>query len=220
MKISSTLRILVLTSAATALLTLSASAVTVLTFEGVGDQQNVGNFYNGGAGGSLGISFTGGLGLVDSDAGGNGNIGGEPSADTVLIFLSGSATTMNVTAGFNTGFSFFYSAPFYTGFVNVYDGLNGTGTLLATLNLGLTPNNGAPDPTGVYSPLVPIGVTFAGTAKSVDFGGTANYIVFDDVTIGSQVAGGGGQNVPDVGTTLSLLGLALGGLGLAKRKLG
>lgn len=220
MKSTSTLRVIALTSAATALLTLSASAVTVLTFEGVGDSNAVGNFYDGGAGGNLGIAFTGALGLVDSDAGGSGNIGGEPSPDTVINFLDGSAATMNVTAGFNTGFSFFYSAPFFVGFVNVYDGLNGTGNLLATLNLGLTPDSGAVDPTGRYSPLVPIGVSFAGTAKSVDFGGTANYIVFDDITIGSQTAGGGGGRVPDAGTTLSLLALALGGLGLAKRKLG
>jgi hypothetical protein len=211
MKSSFALRVLALSSVATALLTLSASAVTVLTFEGVGNNNLVNNFYDGGAGGSLGIGFVSGQGLVSSAAGGTGNFSGEPSPSTILYFLAGGAATMNVTAGFNTGFSFFYTSATSSGFVKVYDGFNGSGSLLASIQL---------NPTGNFSTFVPIGVTFAGTAKSVDFGGVANGIGFDDVTIGSQNAGGGGHNVPDAGTTLSLLAVALGGLGLAKRKLG
>jgi uncharacterized protein YhjY with autotransporter beta-barrel domain len=98
---------------------------------------------------------------------------------------------MNVPAGFDTGFSFFYSAVNSPGSVSVYSGLDAGGTLLTTLVLPLTPNNGAPDPSGNFSPLVPIGVTFAGTAMSVDFGGSANQIVFDEITLGSAIAGGG-----------------------------
>ena len=47
---------------------------------------------------------------------------------------------MNVAAGFSTGFSFYYAAPFDTGSVTVWSGLNGTGTLLATDILALTPD--------------------------------------------------------------------------------
>src|SRR5688572_20093730 len=86
---------------------LAPAAVTVLDFEGVGDYNPVGNFYNGGAGTNYGIEFSpNALGLVDADAGGNGNFGGEPSPDTALFFLTGAAATMNVAAGFTTGFSF------------------------------------------------------------------------------------------------------------------
>jgi hypothetical protein len=104
-------------------------ADVVLDFEGVGDQTQVGSFYS-----SLGVFFnSNALGLVDTDAGGSGNFGGEPSADTIIYFLSGGATFMNVPAGFTTGFSFWYTSPYNTGSISVFDGVDGTGTLLATL---------------------------------------------------------------------------------------
>jgi hypothetical protein len=172
----------------------------VLTFEGLGDQEPVNEFYNGGTGGSgsgpganYGVSFsTNSLSIIDADSGGSGNFGGEPSPDTILFFLTGAAATMNVPGGFTTGFSFYYSAISSPGVIRVYDGLNATGNLLATLDLPLTPNNGAPDPTGAFSPLLPIGVTFTGTAMSVDFGGTVNQVGFDNITLGSGTPGGGG----------------------------
>jgi hypothetical protein len=38
-----------------------------------------------------------------------------------------------------------------------------------------------------FCPFEPIGVSFSGTAESVDFGGTVNQIVFDNITIGASV---------------------------------
>jgi hypothetical protein len=191
------------------------AATIVLDFEGVGNELPVGNFYNGGAGTNYGISFgADALGIVDSDAGGTGDFGGEPSASTILFFLGGSAATMNVAAGFDTGFSFFYSAAFNPGIINVYDGLNSTGTLLASLTLPTTPEAGAPDPNGTFSPFVPIGVSFSGIAKSVDFGGTANQIGFDDITIGSATAGGG-QEVPE---PFTIIGTLIGGTAAFRMK--
>jgi len=92
---------------------------------------------------------------------------------------------MNVAAGFTTGFSFYYSAASFPGVVDVYDGLNGSGTLLATLNLPVTPRlpDGGP---GDYNNWVPVGVLFAGTAMSVNFSGTALFIAFVNVTLGSD----------------------------------
>ena len=186
----------------------------VLTFEGLGNQETVDDFYDAGTGGSgsgpgpdFGVVFSSNaLALIDADAGGTGNFGGEPSPSTGLFFLTGPAATMNVAAGFTTGFSFFYSAISNPGSITVYDGLNATGNVLATLALPLTANNGAPDPTGQFSPLVPIGVAFTGTALSVDFGGTVNQIVFDDITIGSQTPGStptpGPSPTPSPGPTL------------------
>jgi hypothetical protein len=193
-----------------------ARAAIVLDFEGIGDQIPVGNFYNGGGGTNYGVAFSpNALALVDSDAGGSGNFGGEPSPSTILYFTTGDAATLNCAAGFSTGFSFFYSAINNPGSVTVWDGLDGTGTLLATLGLPLTPNNGAPDPTGAFSPLVPIGVTFSGVARSVDFSGTVNQIGFDNVTLGDATPGG----VPDAGSTaLMLLGSLLSLLAFARRK--
>lgn len=200
---------------------LGQAAVVVLDFEGVGNFLAVGDFYNGGAGTNYGIAFSdNALGIIDADAGGNGDFGGEPSPNTVLFFLEGAAATMNVAAGFTTGFSFFYSAVNFGGSIVVWDGLNATGNILATLDLPLTPAGGAPDPTGLYSPFVMLGVAFDGTAMSVDFGGTIDEIGFDDITLGSIRPGNHEHppGVPDSGSTaLMILGSLAGLAGLTRR---
>lgn len=168
----------------------AAQAVTItLGFEGVGNQNAVENFYNT-TPQDFDIVFSpNSLALVDIDAGGTGNFANETSPDTVLIFLQGSASTLNALNGFDTGFSFYYSSSNSLGSIKVYDGLNATGNVLATLNLPVTPR-AAGDPNGEdNSSFVPIGVSFSGTAKSIDFGGTANQIGFDNVTFGSVIPG-------------------------------
>lgn len=182
-----------------------------LTFEGLQNGEPVQNFYNGGLGGlgsgpgpALGVSFSStALAIIDADAGGTGNFGGEPSPSTILFFLSGTAV-MNVPGGFTTGFSFYYSAINSPGSVTVYSGPNATGTVLASIPLPLTAHTGAPDPTGQFSPLVPVGVSFAGTARSVDFGGTVNQIGFDNITFGSQVPNPGSGECTPSATTLCI----------------
>jgi len=196
-----------------------AGATFVLDFEGLGDQEAVNQFYNGGFGGggsgpgpNFGVDFTSNsLALIDSDAGGSGNFANEPSASTILFWLDGPAATMNVAAGFDTGFSFYYTSINNDGFVNVYDGLNGTGNLLATINLpALGSNPGGGDPGGDYNIWAPVGVSFAGVAKSIDFGGTANYIGFDNVTFGNETPQ---PPVPEP-TSVLLLGMGLLGTGV------
>lgn len=171
----------------------SASAfasVVTLDFEGVRNFKPVGNFYNGGAGTNYGIQFSPAtLAAVDADAGGGGNFANEPSPNTVMFFLDSNNAILDVAAGFDTGFSFFYSSA-KTASVNVYDGLGATGNLLATINLvAQYSQNCSGDPTGDYCNFSPIGVMFDGIAKSIDFGGTANFIAFDDITLGSETPG-------------------------------
>jgi MYXO-CTERM domain-containing protein len=60
-----------------------------------------------------------------------------------------------------------------------------------------------------------IGVTFDGTAHSVDFGGTANQIAFDNITIGSDVADPTDAPEP---ATLALAMIGLAGLVAARRR--
>ena len=139
------------------------------------------------------------------------------SSEGGLFFLDGAETFMNVAAGFDTGFSFNYVSLSFNGSVSVYDGLNGTGNLLATLNL--FPNAGScPGYSAAFCPFSPIGVLFAGTAKSVSFAGVANQIVFDDITFGTDIPG---PAVPEPATWAMLItGFGLVGFAARRRRLG
>ncbi|WP_253845079.1 PEP-CTERM sorting domain-containing protein [Microcystis aeruginosa] len=119
---------------------------------------------------------------------------------------------MNVAAGFNTGFSFYYSSSL-AGSVTIFDGLNGTGTQLAQVNLGVNfqNNNCTGDPTGLFCNWDPIGVSFAGTAKSVLFGGVANQVGFDSITLGSNTPGP--VSVPEPSSLFGLLAVGFLGVG-------
>ncbi|HEY6292762.1 MAG TPA: PEP-CTERM sorting domain-containing protein [Terriglobia bacterium] len=194
------------------------AGTVVLTFDQLGNEEAVDNYYAGGFGGNgtgpgpnYGITFSSNsLAITSVDAGGSGNFNDNPSGNNIVFFLSGAADTMNVAGGFTTGFSFYYSAVVYPGYINVWSGLNDTGTLLASLDLGVTPEGGGTCNTA-YCPWVPIGVSFDGTAQSVDFGGSANYIGFDNITLGASTPGGAAPEP----ASLMLFGSGL--VGLASR---
>ena len=198
------------------------AGIIVLDFEGVGDNASVNDFYNGGtdslgnSGIDYGVEFSSNsLGLIDSDAGGNGNFANEPSESTVLFFTNGSAI-MNYLSGFDTGFSFFYSSAF-DATINIYDDLNATGNLLGqlTITANSSDNNCTGDPNGTYCNWTNIGMSFSGLAKSVDFGGTVNRVAYDNITFGSSEAQLESTPVPEPST---LAVFTLGLMGLASRK--
>ncbi len=215
------MRRFLLSASAVALLCLAgqvqASPIT-LTFEGLGDLEPVSNYYNGGSGGNgsgpgpnYGITFNSdSLALIAGTAGGSGNFSNNPSGNTVLFFLSGSGAVMDVAAGFTTGVSLYYAeCNGMTGNVSVYSGLDGTGSLLASLSLPAT--------SSPYCVWAPVGVSFSGTAQSVIFSGTANYIGFDNITLGGQTPGGSAA-APEP-ASLTLLGFgAVGLLGYGWRR--
>jgi hypothetical protein len=183
------------------------AAVVDLTFEGIAPYPNnndvfIQGFYDGGtssigtSGPNFGVSFSSNALLICLNSSSvtcsntsRGGLGDPNSQQGGLFFLTGSATAMDVAAGFKNGFSFNYSAINNPGSVSVYSGLDGTGTLLATLDIPTTPSGPCPGYNAGFCPFVADGVTFAGTAESVEFAGAANQIVFDDVTFGSAIPG-------------------------------
>jgi hypothetical protein len=196
----------------------AAQATNVLTFGGFQQPyETILNYYNGGFGGSgsgpgpnYGVVF--GPDALALPNGPSSNVSNEPQGSTAsMIFLSGPGDVMDVAAGFTTGFSFFYAAPFYTGTVQVYSGLDGTGTQLASLFLN---TNGSFCGTLTYSCWTPIGVSFSGTAQSAIFSGTANYIAFSNVTLGSPNPG-----TPEPGKLVMFGSGVLGLAGVIRRKL-
>lgn len=198
----------------------AASASIVMNFDDMPNATNgelVGDFYNGGCGTPInggtadcngpnyGVVWAGGAVAGGAPNGNFGNTSNEPSGPNVMGTQMGYGTDlyMNVAAGFNTGFSFYYTAAFDSGSIKVWSGLNGTGTLLATLNLPTTGDDcdGRTD----FSCWDPIGVAFSGTALSADFSGTEQQIVFDDITLGASTPG---NSVPEP-AELGMFGLGL-----------
>lgn len=145
--------------AATAI-SLSASTVT-LDFEGVGNNNAVADYYNGGvvyvtqgpsltAGANYGVDFSNngpaGIGFYSTTALtnvaslGSGNTSNEPSPNTTITWFSGAGLEMDVAGGF-TSLSFFYSSPnsLAPGDVTVFDALGNDIGFLAVPNNGPAP---------------------------------------------------------------------------------
>ena len=206
-----------LSSVAIAGCALSASAAPVLLdFEGVGSFAAIDDFYNGGtdsqgnSGTNYGVHFgSNTLGLIEQDP--SANFSGEPTPNTIMFFLTGSAV-LNYAPGFDTGFSFWYTTVGFTGSVNVYDGLDATGNLLGTISLPALGNG--PDPANPFSAWAIGSLAFAGTAKSIDFGGTVNQVGFDNITFGSVDP----NKVPEPATLALAACALLAGVGATRRR--
>jgi hypothetical protein len=174
------------------------SSYPVLDFEGLGNLEEISQFYNGGisssgfAGNNHGISFSGSaMAIIDADNGGTGNFANESSPNTVMLFLKGCGATINVSAGFTTGLSFYYTSS-TAGTVNIYDGPDGTGNLLVSKAfLPIMEGNAEEDPTGYFDSWKSFAVAFSGNAKSVILSGVENQCGFDDITFGSKTPGQG-----------------------------
>lgn len=191
----------------------ASAAVVTLDFEGIGNQNPVGNYY---APDYVFSAST--LALVDADNGGDGNFANEPSPNTIMFFLDANNAILNVTNGFTTGFSFWYTSSTAAA-VTVYDGLNGTGNVLGVINLNAQFNqNCSGDPSGQFCNWSAGGVSFEGTAYSIDFGGTANQTGYDNITFGSDTPGGGA--VPEPATwAMMILGFGLVGASVRRRRI-
>lgn len=214
----------------------SASAIT-LNFEGIAPYPNnsdviIGGYYNGGtssigtSGANYGVEFTSNAILLCLNTAGvscsNTSRGGQgiPSSAQGAMYFPDANPTMNVAAGFDTGFSFVYSNPYATATtVSIYDGLNGAGSLLAAALLAGTANGDCDTDISYganYCPFNSMSIAFSGVAKSVVFGGPSNSQVFDDFTFGSTVVGG---DVPEPASwAMMIVGFGLMGATLRRRR--
>jgi hypothetical protein len=204
------------------LLLLSASSAyansgssVFMDFNYLQDQQQVGNFYNGGFGGNFGVSFSSnfyGIRSVYAPINnGSGNFSLDPT-QTPAIFINGVTGSqavgyMNVANGFSSGLNFFYTAGFQET-VKIWSGANGTGTLLATLTL--SPNDSSCAPAPAYCNWSSAGLTFSGVGKSVTFSGAANGIGITDITLGQSTTA-----IPEP-SSIVLVGMGLAGLGFQR----
>lgn len=188
-----------------------AQTVT-LDFEGAAGYVNaIGEFYNGGtdslgqSGPNYGVSFTSAAVALSNDALGP-YYADAPSPLTVMFAFDASAF-MNVASGFVDRLEFSYSA-LSNGLnaVNIYSGLSGTGSLLASVSVFGNAGVGCTSPT--FCNFDRTSVDFAGFARSVSFNGNAGEVLFDNVTI---------TPVPEPSAYL-LMALGVVALGVAKRR--
>lgn len=178
---------------------MAASPAFTLDFEKNWDFLNgdVNAYYGGGSaadgtsGPDLGVSFAGVSGL-SNDASFT-YFTNAPSLQGVAYahtFAAGDNAFMNVAAGVDSALAFYYSSPStIAGAVKAYSGLNGTGSLLGTLDLAANAGD-------TYNVWTPVRFLFNGTARSFDLTGTANLAALDNISVSA---------VPEPSTMLLML---------------
>jgi hypothetical protein len=180
LKLASVLAAGLLTAAAA-----SASSVT-LDFNGVTNYGSVADFYNGGtdyagaSGTNYGVSFTGSVLSLANDSLGT-YFTGAPTTTVVYANPNDVPAVMNVAGGFSGALGLTYSSISAPTTVNIYSGLNDTGSLLSSFTLASNSDGcaaGSPACTWTVA-----SQSFAGVAESVDFTSNAGNTLLTNFSI-------------------------------------
>lgn len=166
---------------------LAVAAPIELDFEGAGNESQLLDFYNlgtdsaGNSGASHGVGFSNSALALIAAADGSSGFSNVPSGATVLFFDS-SAAWLNIAAGFSGGFSLYFSSAL-DAVINLYDGENGSGNLVASLNIN---NQFDRDCAGdsLFCSWSLASVLFEGTVRSIDFSAASQWAAFDNLTLG------------------------------------
>lgn len=171
----------------------------LLDFNALQVGEEVQGFYDGGFGSmgtgpgpNFGIAFTGDFVTVAE------GVFGPPLRGEQLTSASG---TMDIAAGFSGDFSFYYQNSGAEGALNLYSGVNGSGSLVATELLPSTPG------------FIAVDLVEGTPFKSAVFTGDVNTLVFDNITFGFLVT-------PEAGSISLLLTVLAAFVFVCRRSIG
>jgi len=165
------MKIISLAAAVASILAASSASAALVTanFDGVTSYDAVGSAYA-----ASGLVFDGEAIAID---GTDATLATPFTAHsgTNAMFSPFNPTVLNVTPGFVGELSLWYSSVTGSTSVTVYDGLNATGNVLATLSLAANST--------AYELFSQATQSFDGVAYSISFGGNDGQIAYDDVTV-------------------------------------
>jgi hypothetical protein len=157
----------------------------------------------------LGVSFTNVFGLSNDAPGFPFYLNAPSMLGTAYVDASLAPAYMNVASGVLNTMSFFYSSPSaQPGAVKAYSDVNGTGTLLGTLDLSTIDPGGFATESGNYGQWTLATFNYSGLARSFDLSGLS-VAGIDNIAYATTIP---------VPAALPLLVTGLGLIGVAARR--
>ncbi|MEG3909762.1 Calx-beta domain-containing protein, partial [Microcoleus sp. w2-18aC6] len=128
------------------------------------------------------------LAIVSAQQGGSGNfidpLINPGQVARGITYNEGQSIIINVANGFDQQFSFRYASPFAEHQVTIYEGVNGTGNVLASVPLPRTTDSNLTPGAYILESNPSSNLLFQGIGKSVILGNQPNKLVIGDITFG------------------------------------